>query len=110
MDLRALHIFVCCAQCGSFHKAAARLAITPQAVSKSMRQLERRLQRQLFARTGTQTRLTPDGDCLLALVQQPLDALLQALDRLPPPGGPPRRPATAGCPAESPDACPAAGS
>ena len=60
-DLRSLQYFVLAAQCGSFTAAAARLGITPAAVSRCIMRLEAQLNTRLFNRTTRQLHLTDAG-------------------------------------------------
>lgn len=65
MELRQLQHFLALADLGSFRRAAERVNLTQQAVSKSIAQLERRIGTQLFEREGRSVRLTPVGELLL---------------------------------------------
>ena len=64
-DLRQLRTFVAVAEELSFTRAAERLFVGQQAVSKSVRQLERELGVDLVERTTHDVRLTPAGTALL---------------------------------------------
>jgi DNA-binding transcriptional LysR family regulator len=64
-DLRQLRTFVALAEELSFTRAAERLFVGQQAVSKSVRQLERELGVELVERTTHDVRLTPAGAALL---------------------------------------------
>ncbi|WP_445528067.1 LysR family transcriptional regulator [Streptomyces cyslabdanicus] len=65
MDLDAVRTFVAAADAGRFQEAAAKLAITQQAVSKRIAALERALGVRLFTRTPRGARLTIDGQAFL---------------------------------------------
>ncbi len=79
--LRAISIFVRTAELGSFRKAAEAQATTPQAVSKTIRQLEQHLGVRLFHRTTRNSSLTEDGERLLASAKPNLDGLVEAISR-----------------------------
>ena len=64
-ELRQLRTFVAVAEELSFTRAAERLYVGQQAVSKSIRQLERELGVELVERTTHEVRLTPAGAALL---------------------------------------------
>jgi DNA-binding transcriptional LysR family regulator len=78
-ELRAISVFVQVADHQSFRHAAVDLALTPQAVSKTIAQLERHLGVRLFHRTTRQTSLTVEGLSLLESVRPGLSAVAQAL-------------------------------
>lgn len=83
LDLDQLRTFVAIADTGSFTKAASRVAKTQSAVSMQMRKLEERLNRPLFYREGRNSRLTDDGDRLLAYARRMLslsDEAISAFD------------------------------
>lgn len=65
MELRQLQHFLALADHGSFRRAAERVNLTQQAVSKSIAQLEKRIGTPLFERQGRIVRLTPVGELLL---------------------------------------------
>jgi DNA-binding transcriptional LysR family regulator len=65
LDLRTLRYFVAVAEELNFTRAAARLFVAQQAVSRDIRQLERRLGTPLFERTTRRVSLTPEGQRLL---------------------------------------------
>ena len=75
-DIRHLIPFVEIVKCGSFASAAAKLGVTPPAVSKSVARLERRLGVRLFNRTTRRVHLTDEGQQLFTK----LDALLSGID------------------------------
>lgn len=64
-ELRQLRTFVVLAEELSFTRAAERLFVGQQAVSKTVAQLERELGVQLVERTTREVRLTPAGSALL---------------------------------------------
>lgn len=65
LDVRSLRAFVAVAEELSFTKAAERLFIAQQAISRAIRQLEERLGTPLFVRTTRRVTLTPEGQRLL---------------------------------------------
>lgn len=70
LDLDQLRTFVAIAESGSFTRAAQIVHKTQSAVSMQMRRLEERLGRVLFARDGRQSKLTEDGERLLAYARR----------------------------------------
>ncbi|RYZ11345.1 MAG: LysR family transcriptional regulator [Comamonadaceae bacterium] len=80
-QLRAITTFVRAAEHGSFNKAALAQGTTPQAVSKSIRQLEQHLGVRLFHRTTRKNALTQEGERLFGEVRPSLDAMADAIDR-----------------------------
>lgn len=60
-DLRRLQHFLAVADTGGFTRAADRLHLSQQALSSSIRQLEKELGVTLFARDGRRVSLTPAG-------------------------------------------------
>lgn len=76
--LTAILAFETAANTGSLASAAARLSLTPAAVSQQIRQLEQHLGIQLFARSKTGVELTPQGSAYLAYVQQAFETLRMA--------------------------------
>ena len=79
LDVRTLRHFVAVAEELSFTRAAARLFVAQQAVSRDIRQLERRLGTPLFVRTTRRVTLTSDGQRLLVRARELLalhDAIL----------------------------------
>ncbi|MFI9624978.1 LysR family transcriptional regulator [Streptomyces sp. NPDC052042] len=73
-DPRLLRAFVAVAEELHFTRAAARLFVAQQALSRDVRRLERELGRELFARTTRQVALTTDGERLLPYARRVLDA------------------------------------
>ncbi|HET7727439.1 MAG TPA: LysR family transcriptional regulator [Candidatus Limnocylindrales bacterium] len=65
LDLRALRYFVAAAEELHFTRAAARLFVAQQALSREIARLERRLGTPLFTRTTRRVTLTPTGERLL---------------------------------------------
>ncbi|MCE1234812.1 MAG: LysR substrate-binding domain-containing protein [Hyphomicrobiales bacterium] len=70
LDLDQLKTFVAIAETGSFTRAADRVAKTQSAVSMQMRRLEERVGKPIFARDGRGSRLSEDGDRLLAYARR----------------------------------------
>ncbi|GAA2981994.1 LysR family transcriptional regulator [Streptomyces fulvorobeus] len=73
-DPRLLRAFLAVAEELHFTRAAARLYVAQQALSRDIRRLERELGAELFARTTRQVSLTPDGQRLLPHARRVLDA------------------------------------
>jgi len=65
-DLRHLRLFLAVAEERNFTRAAERVHMAQQAVSKAVAQLERELGVELLERTTREVRLTPAGAALLA--------------------------------------------
>ncbi|MFE6849581.1 LysR family transcriptional regulator [Streptomyces sp. NPDC057674] len=65
VDPRLLRAFAAVAEELHFTRAAARLYVAQQALSRDIRRLERELGAELFVRTTRQVSLTPDGERLL---------------------------------------------
>jgi DNA-binding transcriptional LysR family regulator len=80
-ELRQLRAFVAVAQELNFTRAAERLHLGQQAVSKSVRRLERELGVTLLERTTREVRLTPAGIALLDGAVRSLDAVDAAVAR-----------------------------
>jgi DNA-binding transcriptional LysR family regulator len=80
-DLRQLRAFVAVAEELNFTRAAERLFLGQQAVSKSVRQLERELGVDLLERTTREVRLTPAGAALLADGREALRVADDAFER-----------------------------
>lgn len=74
VDPRLLRAFVAVAEELHFTRAAARLYVAQQALSRDVRRLERDLGTELFLRTTRQVALTPDGERLLPLARRVLQA------------------------------------
>ena len=67
MDIRRLRAFRTIVETGGLTKAAGLLHMTPGALSKSMRQLERETGKRLFMKQGRGLRLTEDGQLLFQI-------------------------------------------
>jgi DNA-binding transcriptional LysR family regulator len=78
LDIRTLRYFVAVAEELSFTRAAERLFVAQQAISRDIRKLESRLGTTLFDRTTRRVSLTPDGERLLSEARE----LLAAHDRI----------------------------
>ncbi|MCX2184846.1 LysR family transcriptional regulator [Streptomyces sp. SKN60] len=74
LDPRLLRAFVAVAEELHFTRAAGRLFIAQQALSRDVRRLERALGTELFLRTTRQVVLTPDGERLLPYARRVLAA------------------------------------
>jgi DNA-binding transcriptional LysR family regulator len=70
LDLRALRYFVAAAEELHFTRAAARLFVAQQALSRDIAQLERRLGTPLFTRTTRRVALTLAGERLLVRARE----------------------------------------
>jgi DNA-binding transcriptional LysR family regulator len=80
-ELRAIATFVRAAESGSFNKAAQAQGSTPQAVSKSIRQLEQHIGVRLFHRTTRKSSMTEEGQRLFDSVKGNLDGLVAAINK-----------------------------
>src|SRR3954453_15467953 len=74
LDPRLLRAFLTVADELHFTRAAARLYVAQQALSRDIRRLERELGVALFVRTTRQVALTADGERLLPYARQVLAA------------------------------------
>lgn len=74
IDPRLLHVFVAVAEELHFTRAAARLYLAQQALSRDIRRLERELGAELFVRTTRQVALSADGERLLPYARGVLEA------------------------------------
>ncbi|MGC9500955.1 LysR family transcriptional regulator [Streptomyces sp. WG7] len=74
LDPRLLRAFVTVADELHFTRAAARLYVAQQALSRDVRRLERELGAELFVRTTRQVTLTADGERLLPYARRALQA------------------------------------
>ncbi|WP_030614486.1 LysR family transcriptional regulator [Streptomyces sclerotialus] len=74
IEPRLLRAFTAVADELHFTRAAARLYVAQQALSRDIRRLERDLGATLFLRTTRQVRLTPEGERLLPYAQRVLAA------------------------------------
>jgi DNA-binding transcriptional LysR family regulator len=70
LDLRLLRHFVAVAEELHFTRAAARLYLAQQALSRDVTRLERQLGVRLFIRTTRRVALTPEGERLLARARE----------------------------------------
>ena len=70
LDIRQLRYFVAVAEELNFTRAAARLFVAQQAVSRDVRHLEARLGTPLFVRTTRRVTLTPEGRHLLVRARE----------------------------------------
>ena len=70
LDLRALRYFIAAAEELHFTRAAARLFIAQQALSRDIARLEGELGTQLFTRTTRRVALTPAGERLLVRARE----------------------------------------
>lgn len=82
LDLRSLEIFRAVAIEGSVSKAAAKLNRVQSNVSTRIKQLEERLDKELFSRRNRGLTLTPDGHVLLAYAERLLQLSEEASDAL----------------------------
>ena len=83
LDLDQMKTFVAIAETGSFTRAADLVHKTQSAVSMQMRRLEERVGKGLFARDGRASKLTEDGERLLAYARRLMrlnDETLAAFD------------------------------
>lgn len=78
-ELRAITTFIQAAELGSLRQAATAQAITPQAASQALAQLEAHLGVRLFHRTTRRLSLTEEGSRFLAAAQPGLAALQRAM-------------------------------
>ncbi|GKQ37807.1 LysR family transcriptional regulator [Streptomyces sp. A012304] len=74
LDPRLLRAFLAVAEELHFTRAAARLYVAQQALSRDVRRLERELGAELFVRTTRQVTLTGDGERLVPLARRALQA------------------------------------
>jgi DNA-binding transcriptional LysR family regulator len=74
LDPRLLRAFVTVAEELHFTRAAARLYVAQQVLSRDVRRLERELGAELFVRTTRQVALTADGERLLPYARRVLQA------------------------------------
>lgn len=81
-ELRSVSTFIKAAELGSLRKAALELAISPQAASKALAQLEKHLEVRLFHRTTRVMSLTDAGQRLLEDIQPALLGVQRALTKV----------------------------
>lgn len=74
-SLVELHAFLAVARAGSFRKAAEVLCVTQAAVSRSVQRLEEQLGLDVFERSGSGVRLTPQGVHLQRRTERHVQAL-----------------------------------
>ncbi|WP_369169740.1 LysR family transcriptional regulator [Streptomyces sp. R28] len=74
LDPRLLRAFLTVAEERHFTRAAARLYVAQQALSRDVRRLERELGAELFVRTTRQVTLTADGERLVPYARRALQA------------------------------------
>ncbi len=79
---RSVALFISVARARSFSQAAVELGLSPQAVSKSVRQLEAWLGVRLFHRTTRSLSLTNDGQRLFETADPGLRLLDEALEQV----------------------------
>jgi DNA-binding transcriptional LysR family regulator len=78
LDVRAMRIFVAVAEELHFTRAAARLHVTEQVLSRAIRRLEDKLGVALFVRTTRRVSLTRDGEAVLEAARE----LIRVNDRI----------------------------
>lgn len=84
--LEIMRIFCAAAEAGSFKEAAARLGISPQAVTRAVKSLENHVGEPLFYRNTRQMRITDYGEQLALKARESIsgiDALFHRSDRQP---------------------------
>src|SRR6266550_814027 len=81
-DWGSLAAFAVVAQERSFTRAAARLGVSPSALSHTMRRLEERLRMQLLARSTRSVSTTEAGERLLARLGPALEEISNAVEDL----------------------------
>jgi DNA-binding transcriptional LysR family regulator len=79
---RVITLFIGVVRARSFSQAAVEAGLTPQAVSKAVRQLEEHLGVRLFHRTTRSLSLTDEGQRLFELAHPGLRLLDEALDQV----------------------------
>ena len=79
---RVITLFMGVVRAGSFSQAAADAGLTPQAVSKAVRQLEDHLGVRLFHRTTRSLSLTEEGSRLFELSSPGMRLLDEAMDQV----------------------------
>src|SRR5439155_18870128 len=81
-DWGSMAAFAIVAEERSFTRAAARLGVSPSALSHTMRRLEERLLIQLLARTTRSVSTTEAGDRLLARLGPAIEEISNAVEDL----------------------------
>ncbi|MFC0401592.1 LysR family transcriptional regulator [Paraburkholderia rhizosphaerae] len=79
---RALTLFLAVVRAGSFSRAAVEAGLTPQAMSKAVRQLEAHLNVRLLHRTTRKLSLTDEGSRLFELADPGMRMLDDAVDQV----------------------------
>ncbi|CAB3746554.1 LysR family transcriptional regulator [Paraburkholderia solisilvae] len=79
---RALTLFLAVARAGSFSRAAIEAGLTPQAMSKAVRQLEEHLNVRLLHRTTRKLSMTDEGSRLFELADPGMRMLDEAIDQV----------------------------
>lgn len=82
LDLRSLEIFRTVATEGSISKAAVKLNRVQSNISTRIKQLERRLEKDLFLRQNRGLTLTPDGRLLLSYAERLMQLSMEATEAL----------------------------
>ncbi len=82
LDLRSLEIFRTVAVEGSITKAAMKLNRVQSNISTRIKQLEQRLEKNLFLRQNRGLTLTPDGHLLLSYAERLLQLSMEASEAL----------------------------
>src|SRR5689334_22488417 len=80
IPVRGVELFVTTVEAGNFTRAAAKLALTPAAVSRAIARQEERLGVLLFRRTTRKVELTSEGQTYFETCRQAL-ALLDDAER-----------------------------
>lgn len=76
LDIYEMQIFLAAAEAGSFSAAGRRLQLSQPAVSMQIRSLEKRLNIELFHRSGRHIQLTEIGQSLIPMARQLVDHAL----------------------------------
>ena len=84
MNLNQLKYAIRVAETGSINKAASNLFISQSVLSTSIRNLEKELGHEIFARSSKGIEITPYGRIFLSYIT-PIEQQLQQLDRVVPP-------------------------
>ena len=98
MELRNLYYFLQVCDDKSFSAAATRLYITQQALSKSVKALEKELGSELFKKTGNTIRLPPYGEAICPICREMVrnfEAGIKKIRSITPDGAAPLRMAAA---------------
>ena len=82
VNFKELYVFIQAAECDSFTKAAARLAMTQSAVSKNIEKLEEKLDLQLFTRDHKNLYITEAGNEFLAAARKCIDRLSEDYNKI----------------------------